>query len=60
MRDLVGQKTFVTSDAHIGQATLYAGGQELFGQPGKRWCFAPAEKVRRDGEIDLIDETALE
>ena len=60
MLDSIGQKTFVPDRVHIGQRAMHAGGQEFFAQTCQCRRFRSAEHVRREREIELIDQTPFQ
>src|SRR5206468_9795358 len=59
MLDPIRKKTLVTDLAHVDQQAARAGGQKRLGETGQRWRFGSAEHVRREREIELIDEAAF-
>ena len=58
--DSIGQETFIADDAHVDQPTMHAGRQKLLTEPGQSWRLGPAEHIRGDGQIELIDQAALQ
>src|SRR5437867_12942359 len=60
MLDPIRKKTLVTDLAHVDQQATHAVGQEFLAQTCQRWCFGSAEHVRREREIELIDQTPFQ
>ena len=56
MLDSIGEKTFVADRAHIDQRAMYAGGQEFRAHTCQRRRGGSAKHVRRNREIELIDQ----
>jgi hypothetical protein len=60
MPNAIGQETLLADDLHVDQAAMHTGRQKFLAQAGQRWRLRSAEHVRSDGEIKLIDQTALQ
>src|SRR4051812_33937864 len=58
--DPIRQETFFADDAHISQRAASAMRQKFFAQPRQRRGVRSAEEIRRDRQIQLIDEIRLE
>src|SRR5262249_36514463 len=58
--DSISEKTFLADSAHIDQRTMHACGQKFVAQTGQRRCLASAKHVRRDREIELIDQVLFQ
>jgi hypothetical protein len=60
MFDSIGKKTLVADLAHVDQQATRAVGKEFPAQTCQRWRFGSAEHVRREREIELIDQTPFQ
>lgn len=60
MLDSICEKTLVADLAHIDQRAMHTGGQEFLAQTCQRRRFRSAEHVRREREIELIDQTPFQ
>ena len=60
MLDAVSEKAFLAHDSHLYEGTANAAQKKLFAQTGQRGRFGTSENIRRDGEIELIDQVFLE
>ena len=60
MLDSIRKKTFVADGPHAGQRAVHADWQEVFAQTRQCRRVGPAEHVRRDCEIELIDQTLFQ
>lgn len=60
MLDPIRKKTLVADLAHVDQEATHAVGQEFLAQTCQRWRFGSAEHVRREREIELIDQTPFQ
>src|SRR4051794_32040818 len=56
----VGEETFASDHAHIGQLAVHRSGEEFFAQASEGGGVRAAEKKWRDGEIELINQAAGE
>ncbi|HEV2046675.1 MAG TPA: hypothetical protein VGQ95_08765 [Chthoniobacterales bacterium] len=56
----ISQEAFIADHAHVDERTMHAGRQKFFAQSGERGRARATEQVRRDREIELIDQAALE
>ena len=60
MPNSISQEAFVADYAHVDQGTAHAGRQKIFAETRKSGRVRAAEKVRRDRQIELIDQASLE
>ena len=60
MLDPIRKKTLVADLAHVDQQAARAVGKEFLAQTCQRRRFGAAEHVRREREIELIDETPFQ
>src|ERR1700675_3953676 len=60
MLDAVSEKAFLAHDSHLRERTADAAQKKFFAQTGQRGRFGTSENIRRDGELELIDQGFLE
>ena len=60
MFDPVSEKAFLAHDSHLRERTADAAQKKFFAQTRQRGRFGTSENIRRDGEIELIDQVFLE
>ena len=60
MTNAIGQEAFVAHDMHIFHRAMNARRQKFFAQAGQGRRSVSAKQIRRDGEIELIDQAEIE
>ena len=60
MLDSIGEKAFLTHNPHIGQRTSDTARQKILAQARQRGSIRAPKHVRRDREIELVDQVLLE
>ena len=60
MLDSIREETFIADRAHLDQRAMHAGGKKFLAQLRYRRRLGSAEHVRRDREIELIDQTLFQ